>query len=77
MTASAATLKPGFSPIDLQNRSLSWKTGAIILGSLFLTLSSFIEVPMVPVPVTMQTFAVALSARSMAGGSAASRSSRG
>ena len=60
MTAPAATLKPGFSPIDLQNRSVSWKVGAIVLGSLFLTLSSFIEVPMVPVPVTMQTFAVAL-----------------
>ncbi len=60
MTASAATLKPGFSPIDLQNRSLSWKVGAVVFGTLFLTLSSFIEVPMVPVPVTMQTFAVAL-----------------
>ena len=60
MTTSTATLTPGFSPIDLQNRSLSWKVGAIILGSLFLTLCSFIEVPMVPVPVTMQTFAVAL-----------------
>lgn len=60
MTASAATLKPAFSPIDLQNRSLSWKVGAVVFGTLFLTLSSFIEVPMVPVPVTMQTFAVAL-----------------
>lgn len=60
MTASAAALKPGFSPIDLQNRSVSWKVGAVVFGTLFLTLSSFIEVPMVPVPVTMQTFAVAL-----------------
>ena len=60
MTLSAATLKPGFSPIDLQNRSLAWKIAAVILGSLFLALSSYIEVPMVPVPVTMQTFAVAL-----------------
>ena len=60
MTASTATLKPGFSPIDLQNRSLTWKVGAVVFGTLFLTLSSFIEVPMVPVPVTMQTFAVAL-----------------
>ena len=60
MTASTAALKPGFSPIDLQNRSLGWKVGAVVFGTLFLTLSSFIEVPMVPVPVTMQTFAVAL-----------------
>lgn len=60
MTTSTAALKPGFSPIDLQSRSLSWKVGAVVFGTLFLTLSSFIEVPMVPVPVTMQTFAVAL-----------------
>ncbi|MCR9194426.1 MAG: biotin transporter BioY [Hyphomonas sp.] len=60
MTTSIATLKPGFSPIDLQSRSSSWQFAAVILGSLFLALSSYIEVPMVPVPVTMQTFAVAL-----------------
>ena len=60
MTPSTATLKPGFSPIDIHSRGLGWKTAAVILGSLFLALSSYIEVPMVPVPVTMQTFAVAL-----------------
>ncbi|TPN74947.1 biotin transporter BioY [Mesorhizobium sp. CU2] len=51
---------PSFSPLRLQNRSLAWKVGAVVLGSLFLALSSYIEVPMVPVPVTMQTFAVTL-----------------
>ncbi|WP_227287707.1 biotin transporter BioY [Boseongicola sp. H5] len=60
MTASAGILKPGFSPIDLQSRSLGWKIFAVIVGSVLLALSSYIEVPMVPVPVTMQTFAVAL-----------------
>ena len=60
MTTSTAALKPGFSPIDPQSRSLSWKVAAVLLGTLFLALSSYIEVPMVPVPVTMQTFAVAL-----------------
>lgn len=60
MTPSTATLKPGFSPIDPKSRALGWKIAAVIFGSLFLTLSSYIEVPMVPVPVTMQTFAVAL-----------------
>lgn len=55
-----ATLKPAFGPLDLRNRSLGWQIGAIVIGSLFLALSSYIEVPMVPVPVTMQTFAVAL-----------------
>ena len=52
--------KPSFSPLRLQDRSLAWKVGAVVLGTLFLALSSYIEVPMVPVPVTMQTFAVTL-----------------
>ena len=60
MTTSTAIPKPGFSPINFQDRPLGWKLAAIVVGSLFLTLSSYIEVPMVPVPVTMQTFAVAL-----------------
>ncbi|MDF3153477.1 biotin transporter BioY [Mesorhizobium sp. XAP10] len=52
--------KPSFSPLRLQDRSLAWQIGAVVLGTLFLTLSSYVEVPMVPVPVTMQTFAVTL-----------------
>ena len=55
-----SSAKPAFSPLRLQSRSLTWKIGAVIIGSLFLALSSYIEVPMVPVPVTMQTFAVTL-----------------
>jgi biotin transport system substrate-specific component len=47
-------------PLDLQSRPLAWQLGAIVLGSLFLALSSYIQVPMIPVPVTLQTFAVAL-----------------
>ena len=58
---TAATLvKTPFSPLDLQSRSAAWKLGAVLFGTLFLAASSYIEVPMVPVPVTMQTFAVAL-----------------
>jgi len=45
---------------DRQTRPLAWRIGAVVLGSLLLTLSSYIEVPMIPVPVTMQTFAVML-----------------
>ena len=60
MTASTVMPKPGFSPINLQDRPLGVKLAAILAGSLFLTLSSYMEVPMIPVPVTMQTFAVAL-----------------
>jgi biotin transport system substrate-specific component len=55
-----SSAKPSFSPLRLQERSLGWQAGAVVLGTLFLALSSYIEVPMVPVPVTMQTFAVTL-----------------
>lgn len=58
--AATPSLTHAFSPLDLQSRPLSWQVGAVALGTLFLALSSYIEVPMVPVPVTMQTFAVAL-----------------
>lgn len=58
--SNAASLTPAFSPLDLQSRPLVWQVGAVVLGTLFLTLSSYVEVPMVPVPVTMQTFAVTL-----------------
>ncbi|TPJ65440.1 MULTISPECIES: biotin transporter BioY [unclassified Mesorhizobium] len=55
-----SSAKPSFSPLRLQERSLGWQAGAVVLGTLFLALSSYIQVPMVPVPVTMQTFAVTL-----------------
>lgn len=58
--ASTPALKPLFSPLDPQGRTLGWQGVAVALGTLFLALSSYVEVPMVPVPVTMQTFAVAL-----------------
>lgn len=48
------------SPLNLQSRSLAWQIVAIALGTLLLTASSYIEVPMYPVPVTMQTFAVTM-----------------
>lgn len=44
----------------MESRPLAWRAGAVILGTLFLTASSYISVPMVPVPITMQTFAVML-----------------
>ncbi|MCD1637022.1 biotin transporter BioY [Martelella mediterranea] len=60
MRPFSSALLPAFSPLAPQNRSLAWKTAAVVLGTLFLALSSYIEVPMVPVPMTMQTFAVTL-----------------
>jgi biotin transport system substrate-specific component len=60
MLSAVANLKSTTLPVDLRSRPLVWQVGAIALGSLFLALSSYIQVPMIPVPVTMQTFAVAL-----------------
>ncbi|MBX3537621.1 MAG: biotin transporter BioY [Chelatococcus sp.] len=48
------------SPLLLQGRSFPIQLGAVVLGTVFLAISSQIAVPMVPVPVTMQTFAVTI-----------------
>lgn len=49
-----------YSPLRLEERSLPWQAAALVLGTLFLAASSYVEVPMVPVPMTMQTFAVTM-----------------
>ena len=59
-TRSATIAVPSFSPLRLETRSVAFKIGVVLLGSLFLAVSSWIEVPMYPVPMTMQTFAVTL-----------------
>lgn len=56
MTADA----PGFSPLRLQGRSWLVQLAALVLGTGVLAASSQIQVPMIPVPMTMQTFAVTL-----------------
>lgn len=56
--SSASTLSAGFVPLSLADRSLAAKAGAVALGVVFLTLASWIRVPMIPVPMTLQTFAV-------------------
>ena len=48
------------NPADLKSRSLAAKAAAVLIGTAILALSSYIEVPMIPVPITMQTFAVTL-----------------
>lgn len=53
-------LGAGFSPLNPQARSLRWQIGAVMLGTALLAFSSQIRVPMLPVPMTMQTFAVTL-----------------
>lgn len=59
MRDTLATAAP-YSPLHLDARSPATRFVAVLLGTLVLALSSHIEVPMVPVPVTMQTLAVTL-----------------
>ena len=54
------SLKPVFGPLGLGAQPLVWKIAAVFAGTGLLALSSYIQVPMVPVPITMQTFAVTL-----------------
>lgn len=44
----------------LRHGSIGLRLAAVVVGTALLTLSSYIEVPMIPVPMTMQTFAVTL-----------------
>ncbi|ATU93581.1 biotin transporter BioY [Phyllobacterium zundukense] len=53
-------LSGAFVPLKLANRSIAYKALAVLIGTAFLAVSSWISVPMVPVPVTMQTFAVTM-----------------
>ncbi|QND50893.1 biotin transporter BioY [Phyllobacterium sp. 628] len=54
------TLSNAFVPLKLADRSIAWKAFAVVIGTAFLAVSSWISVPMFPVPVTMQTFAVTM-----------------
>ncbi len=60
MSQVAVSSGAAFSPLHLQNRSTGIQAAAVIAGSVLLALSSHVSVPMVPVPITMQTFAVTL-----------------
>lgn len=59
MTSISPT-RPSFSPLHLESRSAALKIGAVAFGSLILALTSQIEVPMIPVPITLQTLIVPL-----------------
>lgn len=58
MTALPA--RPAFSPLRLADRPALVQACAVLIGTGILALSSRISVPMVPVPVTLQTLAVTL-----------------
>ena len=50
--------RPAFSPLDLASRSPATRLAAVLFGTLVLAVSSQITVPMVPVPITLQTLVV-------------------
>jgi len=52
------TSKPSqsFSPLDPNNQSASWKFFAVAVAIACLSVASYIEIPMVPVPITAQTY---------------------
>lgn len=49
-----------FDPLRLSERPLAVKFLAVVFGSALMTASSYVSVPMVPVPMTMQTLAATL-----------------
>ena len=60
MSSSATLIAPGtpYVPLRLAGRPIAQKAVVVLLGVAFLTASSWVTVPMWPVPMTMQTFAV-------------------
>lgn len=58
MNHSANAISRSCSPLRLESRSPAVKIVAVVLGTMVLTLSSYVTVPMYPVPVTMQTYAI-------------------
>lgn len=46
--------------VDIERLSLLTKIGLVLVGTIALALASQVAVPMVPVPITMQTFAVTM-----------------
>lgn len=52
--------RSAFSPLDLASRSPATRLAAVVFGTLVLAVSSQITVPMIPVPITLQTLVVPL-----------------
>ena len=60
MSRSAPTLAHPFNPLRLRERTLGVQVGAVLFGTALMTASSYVSVPMLPVPMTMQTLAATL-----------------
>ncbi|MFL0693445.1 MAG: biotin transporter BioY [Agrobacterium tumefaciens] len=60
MTSILAPAARGFDPLGISGRSLPVQAALLLFGTAVLALASQISVPMVPVPITMQTFAITM-----------------
>ena len=58
MTSETLDKRTALLPRLLANRSRVWSVGVVLLGSWLLAASSWAEIPMVPVPMTLQTYAL-------------------
>jgi len=60
MTTILAPAARGFDPLGISGRPLPMQAALLLFGTGVLALASQISVPMVPVPITMQTFAITM-----------------
>ena len=58
MTSETLDKRAALLPRLLANRPRFWRVGVVLLGSWLLAAASWAEIPMVPVPMTLQTYAV-------------------
>ena len=54
--------RQSFSPVDPKGQSASWKLVTVAITTVCLSVASYIEVPMVPVPITAQTYVLLTAA---------------
>ena len=60
MTTILAPAARGFDPLGISGRSLPVQAALLLFGTGVLAIASQISVPMVPVPITMQTFTLTM-----------------
>lgn len=60
MTTILAPAVRGFDPLGISGRSLPMQAALLLFGTGVLALASQISVPMVPVPITLQTLAITM-----------------
>ncbi len=60
MTTILAPAARGFDPLGISGRSLPMQAALLLFGTGVLALASQVSVPMVPVPITLQTLAITM-----------------